>query len=386
MRDRTIRNLAHLQTSGSSARLLNLHRVHREHGRTPEWAAEPLFRDRLLNRALIVKHRLRRDELQRFRGRRFVATKIILPIDPDDLSAGGRYMFVGQAEYPRTLAQNFGLTLEDEDARRLELLDRLPALDPFLLREYLRSHGVEAAGCYFDLSPGDAERMKAFVNREIAPLVDLSLGDEFDLAIENPVGRLTARFLSSESDRDLALLGRTFRMAPAQYREGVFCWKGFLYYKWMLSRIVAEVAEVAEAVRTVRPQGRLDAAVAAGLDRSRSQIRDRIIEACEASTLMLATYERAYEALVVGGRPEGFRDFLLRAPGLFARLGERLGAIEHIISFWRYRFQRGKTQPDAGELMELFADFEISLGGGPGADRPAPLPAPRLLPAPDLAA
>jgi hypothetical protein len=385
MRDRTIRNLANLQASGSSTRVLNLHRVYREHGGSTEWAEKPLFRDRLLNRALIVKHRLRRDELQRFRGRRFVATKVILPFDPGDLGLGGRYMFVGQAEYPRTLAQNFGLTLEDEDARRLELLDRLPALDPFLLREYLRGHGVEAAGCYFDLSPADAQRMQQFVDREVAPLVDLSLGEDFDLAVENPVSRLSTRILACESDEDLALLGRTFRLEPHQYREGVFCWKGFLYYKWMLGRIVSDVAEVAEAVRTVKPSGRVDPAAVPLLDRSRAHIRDRIVEACESSTLMLAAYDRAYEALVVGGRPDGFRDFLLTAPALFARLGERLGAIEHIVSFWRYRFQRGKARPDAGELMELFADFEISLGGGTAPASPRLLPAPAA-PAPGLAA
>lgn len=378
MADRTIRNLGNLQASGSSSRLLNLHRVHLEHGHTEEWAARPLFRDRMLNRALIVKHRLRRDELQHFRGRRFVATKIVLPIDKKDLSLGGRYMFVGQSDYQRTLNYNFGLSLDDEDVRRLELLDRLPALDPFLMREYLRSHGVDVAACYLDLSAGDAERMTAFVNREIRPLVDLSFADHSDLAIENPVARLTARILSSESDRDLAALGRTFRLEPEQYREGVFCWKGFLYYKWMMGRIIADVAEVTEALRTVRPLGRIDIATSVALDRSRAQIRDRIIEACDISTRMLAAYDGAYESLVVGGRPESFRDFLLAAPGLFARLGERLGAIEHIVSFWRYRFHRGAPAPDARELLEVLSDFETSLGTGREGARPLPPPAPGL--------
>ncbi len=30
---------------------------------------------------------------------------------------------------------------------------------------------------------------------------------------------------------------------------------------------------------------------------------------------------------------------------------------------WRYRFQRGKAQPDVAELIDLFADFETSLTG-----------------------
>jgi hypothetical protein len=40
-----------------------------------------------------------------------------------------------------------------------------------------------------------------------------------------------------------------------------------------------------------------------------------------------------------------------------------LGAIQHIISFWRYRFpndQRRLIGPD--ELMDILLDFEDSLG------------------------
>ncbi len=374
MTDRNVRNLSRLQATGSSSRLLNLHRVALECGTTAEWAARPLFRDRLLNRALIIKHRLRRDELQHFRHRRFVATKIILPIDPSDLGLGGRFMFIGQSNYHRALSQNFGLTPEDEDARRLELLDRLPALDPFLMREYMRSNGVDAADCYFNISIGDTDMIANFVKREVSSLVDLSMGSEADITIENPVARLTARILATDSRADLELLGRTFRLQPEQYREGVFCWKGFLYYKWMIARTMAGVGGVSEAVRTVRPRGQVDAATAVALDRSRHYICEHIIQACEDAGRMIGAYDRAYEALVIGGRPELFRDFLLTAPRLFARLGERVGAIEHIVSFWSYRFARGVAAPDAVELLDIFSDFETSLGVP--EDRRSILPAP----------
>ena len=33
-----------------------------------------------------------------------------------------------------------------------------------------------------------------------------------------------------------------------------------------------------------------------------------------------------------------FRDFLVRAPSLFFALGERIGGIAHVASFWRYCF------------------------------------------------
>ncbi len=57
-----------------------------------------------------------------------------------------------------------------------------------------------------------------------------------------------------------------------------------------------------------------------------------------------------------------FRDFLLQAPLMFASLGEQLGAIQHITSFWRYRFPQDKPRMISwAELMDLFLDFEDSM-------------------------
>ena len=63
MTDRTIRNLAHLGRSASTARVLNLLKIWFEHGYEPDWAERPVFQTLALNRSLIIKHRLRRDEV-----------------------------------------------------------------------------------------------------------------------------------------------------------------------------------------------------------------------------------------------------------------------------------------------------------------------------------
>ena len=56
--------------------------------------------------------------------------------------------------------------------------------------------------------------------------------------------------------------------------------------------------------------------------------------------------------------PKTFRDFLMSAPYMFLELGEKLGAISHIVSFWRYRFpQNGPTTIDPEELAAIFQDF-----------------------------
>jgi len=363
MTDRSIRNLANLRGSASTARVLNLTGVHQEHGRTEAWAEAPLFRNPILNRAMILKHRLRRDEIDRFRLRRYVATKIILPIDAEDLRVGGRYLFVNETGFETSMAQAFGIGPEHPDLHTLKVMDGLPGLDPFLLREQLRRNGVTPAPCYFNLSEADLMAMAAFVGDEIAPLVDLCLGPDGDLTADNPVSILTAKILSNSAGQDLSALGMTLRLAPEEYEEGVFCWKGFLYYKWVLRGVIGDVGAVIEAVRRAKPRGRPTSQQSVALDRAREIVHRRILSTCDSTASMLRVYDDAFQGLTQDGRPTAFRDFLRDAPHLFAKLGERLGAVQHIVSFWNYRMAKDKPAPSAEELIDLLADFEISLTG-----------------------
>ena len=363
MTDRAIRNLDNLRTSASTARVLNLLRVSHEHGRTDGWRDAPLFQNPTLNRCLIIKHRLRRNEIDEFRVRRYVATKIVLPIDGGDLRVGGRYLFVDQVGFDQTLEQSLGIGPTHPDRRVLDLIDELPSLDPFLLREQLRRNGHAPDPCYFNVSEADLMRMAEFVSSEITPLVDLSMGPGADIAAENPVARLTAKIMSNSAGDDMSALGQTLMLRPDEYEEGIFCWKGFLYYKWALQAITGDIGWVVDSVRRVKPRGRADAEQHVNIDRAKEQVRRRILTTCEATADMLRVYDDAFRGLTLEGRPTAFRDFLKDAPMLFARLGERLGAIQHIVSFWRYRMGGDKPAPGAEELLDLLADFETSLSG-----------------------
>jgi len=369
MSDRAVRNLELLRRSASTARVLNLLRVWEDNGdfgadglaRNPEWGERPIFRSPALNRALIIKHRLRRNEFDLFTGRRHVATKVVVPIDADDLKTGGRYVFVNQIGFERAMTEAFGVAPEHPDVATLRLIDRLPSLDPFLLREQLRRGGLDPAPCYFSISEADLARMSAFVQSEIEPLVTLSLGADTVAVAEASAARMTAKILSNAPGDQLDALRETLRLQPEQYQEGVFCWKGFLYYKWALSSLLGDVAVVAEAVRAVQPVGAVDPAAKEYLQRSREVLRGRIMKTCDEVSRTLRIYDDAYANLTQEGKPTAFRDFLLDAPSMFSRLGDQLGAIQHIVSYWRFRFGPGAAQVGVEELMDIFMDFEVGL-------------------------
>jgi hypothetical protein len=129
----------------------------------------------------------------------------------------------------------------------------------------------------------------------------------------------------------------------------------------VLSSLSADIAAISDAVSTVRPVGKLDQTSREYLDRGRSVLRARISKTCQDVALTLKIYDDAYAGLTIMGRPTAFRDFLLDAPQMFTRLGDQLGAIQHIVSFWRFRFSPGASNVSPEELIDIFMDFETGL-------------------------
>jgi hypothetical protein len=372
------RNLAFLENSASTARVLNLLRVHRRaSGADPDHASMPFFKNPILNKSIILKHRLRLHEKQHFSDGRSNATKIILALDGKDLSVGGQSVFVGEKSYEAVMLATFGKTwLEDTvggDREMLSILDELPSFDPFLVREYLKRHNREPARCYFEISEGDMARMYAFVEAEIQQLIDLCYSDEDGRRADGgQASRLVQKILSNAVDAETEPLRLTLRLEKREYQEGVFCWKGFLYYKWSLAELLDSVAEVSLAISTVKPVGAMDTETKASLEPIRGTLVKSIGAAIDAARHSLSSYDRAFASLI-DGKPQGFRDFLLHAPEMFCDLGEQLGAVSHIVSFWRYRFPPGKRIAVGGvDLYNLFVDFEGSLVISSLQGRPSP--------------
>ncbi len=362
MTDISVRSLVNLEATASTARVLNLLGVWRDNQDDPEYSKRPFFKNEILNKAILVKHRLRRDELDLFSEERTICTKILLPIDADDLRLGGFTLFVGERFFEDQLATALGVAeLNPADLRLLHVLDAIPSLDPFIAREQLKRNGFEPAPCYFAINASDLARMTAFVREEIQPLVALSLGEEGSRSSSH-AERLVSKILSSRMDEEMEPLRLTLRLQAEEYKEGVFCWKGFLYYKWTLNRILSQVGAVSASLKAVKPVGAADRSALAAIDASQHKIQRALRDSCSTVNSVLGVYDAAYAHLTRNESPLAFRDFLLAAPGMFVELGEKLGALQHILSFWNYRFPPGKPpKAPVEELLDLFREFEASL-------------------------
>ena len=364
-----IRSLEDLENTASTARVFNLRAVAVLHGRDPDYRAQPLFQNSALNKAIILKHRLRANEQEDFHGYRHSATKILLPIEVGDLRTGARYLFIGQKNFDALLESTYGIRLEpeDRDSRTLAILDETPSLDPFLLREQLKRKAIDAAPCYFDITEADMHRMFDYAESEIQQLVEMSVGG--DPAFKNHAAKLARKILLNANDAMLEPLRQVMQLSPEQYQEGIFGWKAFLYYKWRLTNVLPQLNAVVDEIGAITPPGAMTSEMKAFLASTKETIRKTMISSCRKVRDTLGVYDEAYAGMTKRGDPLQFRDFLLRAPALFNDLGERLGAVDHVICFWRFRFPTGKKPViTADELAGIFTDFEQSLAFGPRQD------------------
>jgi len=359
------RDLSLIRASGSTARVVNLALVYERFGDTEEYQAKPMFRNARLNRALILKHVLRPHERELFVRPVTSATKVILPYATSELGLGGISFLVGEQRFERLLRDAVG-GYDDEvafiaDSELLRAMAALPSFDPFLMRERLRHMGVDPARCYFDIAEADVARMRAFVGREISRLVNLA----FAAAGVDAGGlsqRLADKLMTDETAKALDPLRETLRLPGEDYIAGVFAWKGFLYYKWLMAEIRPGLSEFTPRFAGLRVTG-ASASEREELAKTRRAIIEKIRLALQRVDHTLMRYGVAFAALANGQAP-AFRAFLLEAPTLFIPIGEAMGVIRHVDSFWRFRFP-GLATPtmELDEAIEVLHDFESTLAG-----------------------
>ena len=114
----------------------------------------------------------------------------------------------------------------EEDFTLLELLSKLPLLDPFLLKETLTRCGFAPAQCYFAMSTADIERMRSFLDEQIQQLITLALGgsnNQMSLRIK----RMVDAILTNNTESRLDPLRVNLGLDGQQFEDDIFSWKSF---------------------------------------------------------------------------------------------------------------------------------------------------------------
>jgi hypothetical protein len=345
-----VQTLRSITARSSSARVLDLHSLWVDAGEDPDHRNRPMFIHPVLNRTIIVKHHPRAGEFEYSTERGPIVTKVIFPFDPDDLDLGGQFLLVDDPDLNELLGRHLDWTgLEiARDVAVLKLLDRLPTLDPFLLHEALTANKVAVSPCYFRLSATDKTEMRDFVAHQVETLIGLCFGGA--TVSDAQAKRLSELILAEGDSPELAPLRLALRMEPEEFAQAMFCWKAVLYYRWRSRSIGPEVKATRRSIAAV-DASRFDPDSARFVRQAVSQLEDLILDCERRIAVAFRNYEDVFEALTEQRTPEPFRRFLIDGPRLFSRLGERMGRLEQLTSYWAHQFPGLRTRQLSPETV-----------------------------------
>ena len=310
-------------------------------------------------------------ELRRDPGSPIVTTKIYLPYNQDDVYEGGRSIYFSDPRLLDVLNDLFGLGAAaksrvdlDHDLKVLEILDRLPSLDGFLMRDALELDGIAANENYFEVSEQERSQIYEYVRKKFEPLVRAACDEQSTLA--NKVSQLIDKVWEAKDKVALEPLIRAFRFPDDEALAIFAAWKGinyytFEYYRGKQKREAFALWLKHKALpRNYVSKGDLD---------HLTQLRKLMVERFREQWTAVENVARKYEALYANFLrvPEGvveFLDFLRKSREIYWRMGDSLSKINHAIHCWE-SLTTGflERRLPADKLAYLFEIMQLVLSG-----------------------
>jgi hypothetical protein len=274
-------------------------------------------------------------------GERVVGTKVYLPYNQADVYEGGRSVFIHDGRLLEILNELLGLkgmTLADpdlhNDMRILGILDGLPSLDWFLMRDALELEGIAANENYFEVSGPERNAIQRFIRRKFEPLVRAAC--EGGSGVSDKVTQLTDKIWEAKDRAALEPLIRAFRF-PTDDAMSIFAsWKGIIFYIFEYYRAKERREKFGLWLRDgSTPRNFVSKSDLDHISQLRRGTLGRLREQWNSVESIAREYESLYARFL--SDPNGIGDFLgflRRSREIYWRMGDSLSKISHAIHCW----------------------------------------------------
>jgi hypothetical protein len=274
-------------------------------------------------------------------GRR-LATKLYFPYNIRDGYEGGRSIYLHDPKLLEVLNEVVGLQgkkLQKEnvqnDLKILQVMDGLPSLDAFLMRDALELDGLTPNPLYLDVSETERAAIYEFIRLRFEPLVRAALGD--GTYQPQKVAGLVDKIWEARDLDALDPLIQACRFPKGEALRIFTSWKGINFYTFEYERCRPDIDALTQwldetsvprfSSATVDPDqiAYLKRSAIARLTHHRKVVADIVNE-----------YDDTYAQFV--SNPQGtanFIRFLNRSKELYWRLGESLSALDHATHCWQ---------------------------------------------------
>lgn len=228
--------------------------------------------------------------------------------------------------------------LPEEQMRRdlkiLRILDRLPSLDGFLMRNALEQENIRVHESYFEVPEDERRAIGEYIRRKFEPLVRAAFGTE--AATAGKVEQLIDKLWEAKDKDALAPLIEAFRFPDEEALSIFGSWNGITYYTFEYARAKERREGFARWLRDdALPRNYVADRHLDHIDGLLKETVQRLRYHWSTVDKISREYETHYERFVCDRDGVGdFLAFLRRSREIYWRMGDSLSKINHAIHCW----------------------------------------------------
>lgn len=297
-------------------------------------SAQRFFRNPPMNGVVLIKDAVPESERK---GARCppVGTKLYFPFNEQDIYEGGRTIFLHDPQLAQAIMENFGQSAQlsqdalAEDLRILSVLDGLPSLDPFLMKDVFQRAQIAVNEAYFEISPELWKEIEVFILQRFEPLVKAAFPDA--MSSDEKARRLVEKIWEANDVAALAPLIEAFRLPPDKALEIFAAWKGINFYSFQYSRVQPKLVDMAKWLKGVEvPVGAIPNDQRAKLLATLDAVRDQLRRDWQSVETILREYTDGYDQMFKQRQNSAqFVAFLRNCSKAYWDLGSGLGKANH---------------------------------------------------------
>lgn len=298
------------------------------------------FKNASMNTLILIKEPLTDERVAPHPSGFAVGTKLYIPYNEANVYEGGRSVFCHSKQLMEVLNQHFGfdgakVSKEDldRDLKILNILDKLPSLDVFLMRDALELDGLKVNEKYFEIEEVQRAAIQEFIRGKIEPLVRAAYGSGQSVAAK--VSQLIDKIWEAKDTVALDNLIKAFRIPEDEAPTIFAAWKGIIFYCYEYSR----TKEMREAFARWLKEGAqerelVSKAVHDYIDQTRRSVIERLRDHWKDVEGYNKEYDTVYAKFVESSDPGNFITFLRGAKSVYWRMGNSLSKMSHAVNCW----------------------------------------------------
>lgn len=326
-----------------------------------------LFQQQSLNRTFIFKLPVHDPDQVDLSQRRPLDTGVFVPYDESDPGRGGFALYCRERRAHERFRELLGISLDSpecaRDARVLHLLDELPSLDPFLLKDCFLRAGVDVDDAFTMMAEDDVEGVRAVMRRQLYPILARAMSG---MSLERRLDRLVADIFTPGLGEAMTFLS-AFGVRPEDVPSVYGAWKGIAFYRSSINR---HASPLASALRWLKSKEALPAEIsrlgddAQRLTRMRTTLVTNLAQLLQQIDGIFIRADGHFDELARNADAGPFRQFLRESCDSFWVLGRAAAAIAHGTAAFRTIGWPDPERPTLAKFESLLLNLDLASRRG----------------------